>query len=280
MNQIDLIHFKDLLKRRAGIDLALDKDYLVQSRLAAIAGTAGFESVDAMLQGIRLRPSEAVIAAAVDAMTTNETFFFRDGSPFEHLRKIILAKASRKKGPIRIWSAACSTGQEPYSIAMLWEELSSHLPGVSLDLLATDLSATCVAKAQAGLYSAYEAQRGLPVQKLMKHFDPEGPNWKVKPYLRQSITWKRHNLLDSPHALGVFDVVFCRNVLIYFERETRRRILDSIAAQLVPGGHLLLGVSESVLGVSNAFKANTAAPGLYEKVEAQPDSTRSVRLAV
>jgi chemotaxis protein methyltransferase CheR len=264
MNPLDFAHFVALLKSRAGIELTMEKDYLVKSRLGAIAGTAGFETVEALLEAIRLRPTETLVEAAVDAMTTNETFFFRDQSPFDHLRRILLEPARKQARRIRVWSAACSTGQEPYSIAMLWDELAHHLPGVSLEILATDLSNGCLTKARSGLYTQFEVQRGLPVQKLMKHFEPVGPNWRAKPALGQSITWRRHNLLERPDGLGVFDVVLCRNVLIYFDRPTRSQVLAGIARQLAPGGYLILGASETVLGLSDAFQP-AAGSGLYVK---------------
>lgn len=268
MNPLDLKHFSDLLKARSGIELDAQKEYLVNSRLSDIAATAGHPSVDALLAAMRTAPVEAVLEAAVDAMTTNETFFFRDQTPFNHLRQILVEPARRRASRIRIWSAACSTGQEPYSIAMVWDELAHHLPGVRLEILATDLSPTCLQKARTGLYSQFEVQRGLPVQKLMKHFTQEGPNWQVKPDLRAAIDWRRFNLLDSPRAHGSFDVVFCRNVLIYFDRETRSRILSGIADQLAPDGYLMLGAAETVLGLSNAFRpAPGGEPGLYVKSE-------------
>lgn len=265
MNPMDLTHFATLLKARTGIEVDAQKDYLIQSRLTAIAGTAGHETVDDLLRAIRLTPDERVLEAAIDAMTTNETLFFRDQTPFDHLRKIVLEPARRKGGTVRIWSAACSTGQEPYSIAMLWDEMAHHLPGVRLEIMATDYSNACLAKARAGIYSAFEVQRGLPVQKLMKHFEPDGPNWRVKDSLRQSITWRRHNLLDNPAAMGRFDVIFCRNVLIYFDRSTRGKVFENLNGQLKDDGYLILGASENVMGVTERFKGDAGAPGLFVK---------------
>jgi len=276
MSARDFAHFTAVLKARAGIELTADKDYLIRSRLASVAEKAGFSDVDGMLESLRLKPNETLLEAAVDAMTTNETFFFRDQSPFDHLRRIMLEPARKQSRKLRIWSAACSTGQEPYSIAMLWEEVAHHLPGVSLDVLATDLSHACLTKAKSGLYSQFEVQRGLPVQKLIKHFDQIGPNWQVKPSLGGTVTWRRHNLLDRPDSLGAFDVVLCRNVLIYFDRETRSRVLAGIARQLTPGGYLILGASETVLGLSNAFQPAAAAAGLYVKNLVAGDSPRTL----
>jgi chemotaxis protein methyltransferase CheR len=151
-----------------------------------------------------------------------------------------------------------------YSIAMLWEEVAHLLPGVRLEILATDLSRECLSKAQAGIYSSFEVQRGLPVQKLMKHFERAGESWRIKPDLRSAVSWRQFNLLDNPGGLGRFDIVFCRNVLIYFDTRTRGQILERIAGQVVDNGYLILGGSETVLGVTNVFEAGPGA-GLYVK---------------
>lgn len=264
MSTPDLKHFRDLLQSRTGIVLDASKAYLINTRLASVAGTSGYETVDALLAAIRKAPVERIVEAAIDAMTTNETLFFRDQKPFDLLRRTFVDLGRNRRGPIRLWSAACSTGQEPYSIAMLWQEVAHLLPGVSLEIMATDLSRECLAKAQAGIYSGFEVQRGLPVQKLMKHFERVGESWRIKGDLRSAVTWRRFNLLDDPGHLGRFDIVFCRNVLIYFDTGTRTAILERIAGQVVDDGYLVLGGSETVMGVTNAFQAGPD-PGLYVK---------------
>lgn len=255
MKSENFSYFSDLLKARAGIVVDDGKQYLVQTRLAPIAGTSGFPDVDALIEALKRTAEPRLIEAAIDAMTTNETFFFRDQTPFDHLRRILADPARGKDRPIRVWSAAASTGQEAYSIAMLWIEMADLLPGRKIEIIASDLSEHCLAKARSGLYSSFEVQRGLPIQKLMRHFTQDGETWRANADLREMVAWRRHNLLESPWALGKFDIVFCRNVLIYFDVATRRRILDLIAGQLHPNGALFLGASETTLGVSSAFSA-------------------------
>lgn len=268
--------FRDLVRARTGIHLDAGKDYLIQSRLGPIAGTLGFSDVEALLQFLRQAPRGAAADAAIDAMTTNETYFFRDDAPFEHLRRLLVDRG-RKAGLIRVWSAACSTGQEPYSVAMLWEELAHLLPGARLEIVASDYSEACLAKARAGLYSAFEVQRGLPIQKLIKHFEREGEAWRAKPHLRQAVTWSRHNLLDSPRAMGGFDIILCRNVMIYFEADNRRRVLDHLSGQLRPDGRLILGAAETIAPNDPRFAASAGQPGLYEL---KSDLRQSSRMAV
>jgi chemotaxis protein methyltransferase CheR len=257
-------YFIELLRSRTGIVLDDSKTYLINTRLASVAGTSGYETVDALLAAIRAAPVERIVEAAIDAMTTNETLFFRDQTPFDQLRRILVDLGRNRRGSIRLWSAACSTGQEPYSIAMIWQEVAHLLPGVALEIVATDFSRECLAKAQAGVYSGFEVQRGLPVQKLMKHFERVGESWQVKADLRSAVNWRRFNLLEEPGHLGRFDIVFCRNVLIYFDIATRKAILERIARQVVDEGYLVLGGSETVIGVTDVFKGGPEA-GLYLK---------------
>ena len=271
MNPVDFEHFATLLKQRSGIELAADKGYLLESRLRAVAGTSGFADVAGLLKAIRTTPDERVVEAAIDAMTTNETFFFRDTTPFEHLKSLLPDLVRERRGePVRIWCAACSTGQEPYSIAMLMEEEAAKLPGLKVDILGTDLSERCLQKARVGLYSQFEAQRGLTVQRLMKHFDQGPEGWKVKPHLQRQVRWRKQNLLGDFRALGTFDVIFCRNVLIYFDRPTKSAILSRLAERLSPNGKLLLGAAETIIGLTTAFQTVPGAPGLCARAGAGP----------
>ena len=273
MNPADFEHFAALLKQRSGIGLAADKGYLLESRLKAVAGTSGHGDVASLLRAIRTSPDERVVEAAVDAMTTNETFFFRDTTPFEHLKALLPDLVKERRGePVRIWCAACSTGQEPYSIAMLMEEEAAKIPGLRFDILGTDLSERCLHKARAGLYSQFEAQRGLTVQRLIKHFDQGSEGWKVKPHLQRQVRWRRQNLLEDFRALGTFDVIFCRNVLIYFDRPTKSAILSRLAERLTPNGKLLLGAAETILGLTTAFQTVPGSPGLCARTSAAPPS--------
>ena len=266
MSSSDYDHFAQLLKRRSGIDLGPDKGYLLQCRLRSVAGTSGHADVEALLKAIRVQPVDRVVEAAVEAMTTNETFFFRDTTPFELLKGLLPELVKARAGqPIRFWCAACSTGQEPYSLAMLIDEEAARIPGLRADILGTDLALRCLEKARAGIYSQFEAQRGLTVQRMVRHFDSSPAGWTVKPQLRSQVRWRSLNLLEDFRFLGTFDVVFCRNVLIYFDRPTKGQILDRIAERMANEGRLFLGAAETVLGLTQSFRSAAGAPALYEK---------------
>ena len=267
MKPEDLDFVAKVVRKRSGLVLGADKSYLVESRLAPIARREEFPSVDALLNSARMRPTEPLLWAITDALTTNETFFFRDKSPFEQFRDDVLPTlaASRGAGPLRVWCAACSTGQEPYSLAMLMEEIGHRHPGLTLDVCASDISERVLEKAQAGLYTQFEVQRGLPITHLVKYFDKVEDNWQVKPKLRQQIRWRQFNLLDDMRPLGRFDVVYCRNVLIYFDPDTRRKVLEAIAGVMAEDGFLFLGAAETVMGVTEAFTPVVGKRGLYAR---------------
>jgi len=202
----------------------------------------------------------------VEAMTTNETFFFRDKLPFDHFRDTVMpaliAARSREKR-IRIWCTAASTGQEPYSLAMLIKGMGAAISGYRIDILATDLSSEILEKAKNGIYTQFEVQRGLAVQLLVKYFDQIGESWQLAPELRSMVQFRPINLLNDFSALGTFDVVFCRNVLIYFDQDTKTAVLDRIARQMSDDGYLVLGAAETVIGLTNAFKPLADKRGLY-----------------
>ena len=199
-------------------------------------------------------------------MTTNETFFFRDKSPFEHFRDTImptLMVARARERRIRIWCTASSTGQEPYSLAMVIKGMGSALAGYRIEILATDLSSEVLERAKAGIYSQFEVQRGLPVQLLVKFFEQVGETWQVAPELRSMVQFRPLNLLNDFSALGSFDVVFCRNVLIYFDQENKIAVLNRLARQMPEDGYLVLGAAETVIGLTESFKPLTDKRGLY-----------------
>jgi chemotaxis protein methyltransferase CheR len=211
----------------------------------------------------------------VEAMTTNETFFFRDKIPFDHLRETILPAVLRTNAlrrSLRIWCAASSTGQEPYSIAMCLKELAPALAGWRVEILATDLSQGVLEKARAGIFSQFEVQRGLPIQMLVKHFTQVGELWQLNADIRAMVQHRQLNLLQDFSHLGTFDVVFCRNVLIYFDHDTKASIFERVAKVLEPDGVLLLGAAESVVGISDAFKPYPERRGLY-----RPNANRAPR---
>ena len=266
MRAEDVEHLAALLKARSGLILGPDKAYLVESRLAPVARRDGFGSVAELLTALRLKRDERLIGAVVDAMTTNETFFFRDKTPFDQFKDDVLpALAGRAGGTVKVWCAACSTGQEPYSLAMIGEEERHRFPGLKLDILGTDISDRVLEKARAGLYTQFEVQRGLPIQMLVKHFEKVEDNWRINARLRGAVRWKNANLLEDLRHLGRFDVVYCRNVLIYFDAETKRRVLENIAGLMPDDGFLFLGAAETVLGVTEAFKPVPGKRGLYAK---------------
>jgi chemotaxis protein methyltransferase CheR len=254
----------DLLKKRAGIILTADKTYLLESRLAPLARKEGLPSIDDLITVVRTRREERLIGQVVDVMTTNETFFFRDKTPFEHLRELLPAlAATRTGGRIRIWCAACSTGQEPYSIAMMLDQQPKLTGGVPVEIVASDISERVLERARLGLYTQFEVQRGLPIQLLMQYFTQQDDSWRISERLRANVAFRKHNLIEPAAALGKFDIVFCRNVLIYFDGPTKVAVLSRIAEQLNPGGSLILGAAESLVGFTTPFEASQERRGLY-----------------
>jgi chemotaxis protein methyltransferase CheR len=214
----------------------------------------------------------ATIAQVVEAMTTNETFFFRDKVPFDHFRdsivpEILKARAGRKS--IRIWCAAGSTGQEPYSLAMCVKEMSAALTGWRVEIIATDLSQEVLEKSKAGIYSQFEVQRGLPIQMLVKYFKQTGELWQINPDIRAMIQHRQLNLLHDFSSLGVFDVIFCRNVLIYFDQDTKIDIFNRLAKATEADGFLVLGAAETVVGLTDVFKPFPERRGLYRPTGAR-----------
>ncbi|MDU1664688.1 MAG: protein-glutamate O-methyltransferase CheR, partial [Bradyrhizobium sp.] len=210
--------------------------------------------------------SSPFVAQVVEAMTTNETFFFRDKTPFDHFRDVImpeLLKTRAGRRSVRIWCAAGSTGQEPYSIAMCLKEMGLALNGWRVEVLATDLSQEVLEKSKTGLYSQFEVQRGLPIQLLVKYFKQTGELWQINADLRAMVQHRQLNLLHDFSRLGIFDVIFCRNVLIYFDQETKINIFNRLAKAIEPDGFLMLGAAETLVGLMDAFKPVTERRGLY-----------------
>ena len=265
MTPQDYDFLRKLLKERSGLDLSADKQYLVESRLIPLARKAGLPGIAELVQKMK-GGAEALTSEVVEAMTTNETFFFRDKIPFDHLRETVLPallKARAGRRSLRIWSAACSTGQEPYSIAMCLKERAQELAGWRIEIVATDLSQEVLEKAKSGIYSQFEVQRGLPVQLLVKYFTQVGEHWQINPEIRGMVQHRPLNLLQDFSHLGKFDVIFCRNVLIYFDQDTKAGIFRRLAKAFEPDGMLLLGAAETVVGISDAFRPHPDRRGLY-----------------
>ena len=266
MTPADYDFLRGLLKERSGLDLSVDKQYLVESRLLPLARRSGLSGIPDLVQKMR-GGAEALTKDVVEAMTTNETFFFRDKVPFDHFRDTIMpellrARATRKS--IRIWCAAGSTGQEPYSIAMCLKEMGAAAAGWRVEILATDLSQEVLEKCKAGIYSQFEVQRGLPIQLLVKYFKQIGELWQINPDVRAMVAHRQLNLLHDFSQLGVFDVIFCRNVLIYFDQDTKIRIFERLSKMLEADGTLMLGAAETVVGISDVFRPSPDKRGLYQ----------------
>ena len=266
MTPPDYEYLRKLLKDHSGLDLSADKQYLIESRLLPLARKADLPGISELVQKMK-GGSASVTTQVVEAMTTNETLFFRDKVPFDHFRvsimpEILQARASRKS--IRIWCAAGSTGQEPYSLAMCLKEMSAALAGWRVEVLATDLSQEVLEKSRAGIYSQFEVQRGLPIQMLVKYFAQIGELWQLNSEIRSMVQYRQLNLLQDFSSLGKFDVVFCRNVLIYFDQQTKTQIFERIARVTEPDGMLMLGAAESVVGITNAFRPFPDKRGLYQ----------------
>ena len=265
MTPADYEYLRKLLKDQSGLDLSADKQYLIESRLLPLARKAGLAGIPELVAKMK-GGSSSHIAQVVEAMTTNETFFFRDKVPFEHFRDTIMPemlKARVNRKSIRIWCAAGSTGQEPYSLAMSLKEMGAALAGWRIEIIATDLSTEVLEKSKSGVYSQFEVQRGLPIQLLVKYFKQNGELWQISPELRAMVQHRQLNLLHDFSQLGAFDVIFCRNVLIYFDQETKINIFGRLARMMEQDGFLVLGAAETVVGLTDVFKPFPDKRGLY-----------------
>ena len=265
MTPPDYEYLRKLLKDRSGLDLSADKQYLIESRLLPLSRKSGLAGISELVQKMKSGSAD-ITTQVVEAMTTNETFFFRDKVPFDHFRdsimpEILQARASRKS--IRIWCAAGSTGQEPYSLAMCLKEMGAALAGWRVEIIATDLSQEVLEKSRAGIYSQFEVQRGLPIQMLVKYFKQTGEFWQINADLRAMVQHRQLNLLHDFSQLGVFDVIFCRNVLIYFDQDTKINIFNRLAKATESDGFLVLGAAETVVGLTDVFKPYPERRGLY-----------------
>jgi chemotaxis protein methyltransferase CheR len=254
-----------LLKDQSGLALAGDKQYLVESRLLPLARKAGIASLADLVAKLR-GGGDRLAVEVVHAMTTNESFFFRDKIPFDHFRDTIMpallnARAAERR--IRIWCAAASTGQEPYSLAICLKEMKEKIADWRIEILGTDLSTAVLEKAKDGLYTQFEVQRGLPIQLLVKYFAQVGEMWKIAADIRAMVQYRPLNLLSDFAYLGSFDLVFCRNVLIYFDQDTKVDVLGRLSRVITPQGYLVLGAAETVVGLTDAFKPVPDRRGLY-----------------
>jgi chemotaxis protein methyltransferase CheR len=262
----DFDYLRQMLRERSGLMLSAEKQYLVESRLLPVARRHGMTTLGELVGKLKAATAAPLNAEVVEAMTTNETFFFRDKLPFEHFRDTVLPAlivAREREKRIRVWCAACSTGQEPYSLAMTIKGMGAKLAGFRTEIIATDISGDVLERAKAGIYSQFEVQRGLPIQSLVKFFSQVGEAWQIAPEIRAMVQFRTLNLLKDFSALGTFDMVFCRNVLIYFDQETKIRVLNRLAHQMPADGFLSLGAAETVVGLTDAFKPMGDKRGIY-----------------
>ncbi|MSP01379.1 MAG: chemotaxis protein CheR [Acetobacteraceae bacterium] len=260
-----------LLKTRSGLIIGQDKVYLLETRLVSILRREKLPDLNALADRLGRPGVEPLARDVIDAMTTNESFFFRDDKPFQHFRLQALPRllAARPPGTSsRIWSAAASSGQEAYSLAMILAESKALIGDRKIEIVGTDIAREPLARAKEGQYTQFEVQRGLPVQMLMKYFKKEDPNWRIEAAIRQMAQFREFNLLGDLRPLGRFDIVFCRNVLIYFDQPTKTRVLEAMAAQMPPDGLLYLGGAETVLGITSRFAPLPGERGVYGVVTA------------
>ena len=266
--------FAGLLKTRSGLIIGQDKIYLLETRLTVLMRREGMVDLNALAERLGRPGAESLVREIVEAMTTNESFFFRDDKPFQHFRTHALPRlmAARPAGaPLRIWSAASSTGQEAYSLAMILTESKAVTGQRQIEIIGTDIAREPLARAREGQYTQFEVQRGLPVQYLVKYFKKEEPYWRISPAIRQMAQFREFNLLGDLRSLGRFDIVFCRNVLIYFDQPTKTRVLEGIAALMPPDGMLYLGGAETVLGITPRFAPLEGERGVYGLTGATED---------
>ena len=282
MTPVEYEYLQKLLKERSGLVLSADKQYLVESRLIPLARRSGLTGISDLVTKMKGGGAEPLIVSVVEAMTTNETFFFRDKVPFDHFRETIMPtmlEARKNRRSIRIWCAASSTGQEPYSLAMILKDMGAALSGWRFEIVATDLSQEVLEKSKSGIFSQFEVQRGLPIQLLVKYFTQNGELWQINSELRSMVQHRQLNLLNDFSHLGMFDVVFCRNVLIYFDQDMKTDVLNRLGKVTERDGFLALGAAETVVGLTEAFKPYADKRGLYaphSPDEKMPDNVISL----
>lgn len=254
------------LRRASGLVLDADKRYLVESRVTPVMRRAGLSELGDLVRVLEQGRMPSLAQEVVQAMTINETYFFRDRTPFDILRELILpemiaGRMAQKR--IRIWCAASSTGQEPYSISMILDQFGARLAGWRVEIVATDLSEAALAKAKKGVYSQFEVQRGLSTDQLLRYFNQVGDMWQLKETIRSRVDYRHFNLLGDYTALGNFDLIFCRNVLIYFEADRKAEVLNRMTRALSPDGLLALGSSESIVGLNTKLRQHPKHRGYF-----------------
>ncbi len=267
MTPEEIAQVVSLCRARAGLKVAPDKTYLIESRLSPVARREGFDSISDLLAALRARREDALVWSVVEGMAAGETAFFRDRTPFQQFRDEMAPQLAKARGgaPIRVWSAACATGQEVYSLAMLVGELAEADPALRIELAASDLSRRALDRAQAGVYTQLEVQRGLPIRLLVRHFEKEGEQWKLAADVRARVRWRRINLIAGLRQIGRFDVVFCRYVLGHMTEEAQRKVLEDLTCVVPTDGFLVLGAKERITGLGDTFQPIVGRPGLFRR---------------
>ena len=263
----------DFLHRSSGLVMESSKQYLVESRVMPIVRRERLSGLDELVLVLQRGQNPKIAKDVIEAMTINETYFFRDKAPFDQFRNVMLPAliaARQNERRLRIWSAAASTGQEAYSLAMILDENAARMPGWKIDILGTDLSEQVLEKARKGIYSQFEVQRGLPTPVLLRYFSQIGESWQISDAMRTKVTFKQLNLLSDFSALGRFDVIFCRNVLIYFDAARKTDILARMTRVLAPDGYLTLGASESLIGLKTDLVPHPEHRGIFMRAGARP----------
>jgi len=273
MNPTVFAFLTGIVKQRSGGIIGPDQGYMLETRLAPLLKREALKDLEALATRLKAPRSDTLAQEMTELLTTNESSFFRDGRPFEHLRTLLPAlHAARPAGqPLRIWSAACSTGQEAFSISIILAELAETNPGLKsrrVEIIGTDITSAVLERARSGVFTQFEVQRGMPIRTLMKRFTQEETRWRIRPEIAAPCRFEKFNLLGDLRGLGRFDVVFCRNVLIYFDVPTKGRVLGGIAQLLAPDGALYLGAAETAMGVTTALVAKTGERGVYGVAEA------------
>ena len=256
----------NLLETRTGQQLTLSRRWRIETALTSILREHGIASADDLIARLVVGRDPALIAQVVEALLNNETYFFRDRNPFDLLASEALPAiaAQRPSRRLRIWSAGCSTGQEAYSLAMLFADDPDRWRDWTIDIVATDVSGRVIDRARAGTYSQFEVQRGLGVQQMLKWFEECDDGWRAADQLRRAVRFQVHNILDGPPGLGKFDIILCRNVLLYFGMQKRSLAFDRLASALAEDGRLMLGAGETVIGHTRQLVADTLWRGLYQ----------------
>lgn len=268
MHAADFELYRDILLKHSGIHLTPEKEYLLTTRITPLCKTLGFATLEEYTKNLRQTMAADSINMVVEAMTTNETSFFRDIKPFTFLKTRALPyllQARQRERKIRIWSAACSTGQEAYSIAMTFQEMGDKFEGWNIEIVGTDIASHVVKKATAGEYNNFEIQRGLSMPVILKNFEQRDNLWYIKDHLKKGVKFQKFNLLQNPSHLGKFDIIFCRNVLIYFNPETKSAVLKNLQSCMSEDGILALGSSENIMGLKTSLVSIPDAHGFYSQ---------------